>query len=60
MDHQDQEQDWDDDSSYRSALRRARITMAFALVATLLLLGGVAVALFGVSLFLDLVDLLSP
>ncbi|MEK9522837.1 hypothetical protein MIU24_26100 [Streptomyces venezuelae] len=49
-------QEWDDDSAYRSAVRRTRITMAFALPATLLLLGGVAVAVFGMTLFLDLAD----
>ncbi|MFC9795435.1 hypothetical protein [Streptomyces sp. NPDC057695] len=52
-------QEWDDDSAYRSAVRRTRITMAVALVATLLLLGGVAVAVFGMTLFLDLADSLS-
>ncbi|MFF8510681.1 hypothetical protein ACF064_21585 [Streptomyces sp. NPDC015492] len=53
------QREWDDDSAYRSAVRRTRITMALALVATLLLLGGVAVAVFGMSLFLDLLDSLS-
>ncbi|MCB8901019.1 MULTISPECIES: hypothetical protein [unclassified Streptomyces] len=53
------DQDWDDDSAYRSAVRRTRITMAIALVVTLLVLGSVAVAIFGVSLFLDLAEHLS-
>jgi hypothetical protein len=53
------DQDWDDDSGYRSAVRRTRITMAVALIVTLLAAGTVAVALFGLSLFLDLADALS-
>ncbi|MCX5232593.1 hypothetical protein [Streptomyces sp. NBC_00233] len=54
-----QDQDWDDDSAYKSAVRRTQITMAVALVVTLSVLGSVAVAIFGVSLFLDLVEHLS-
>ncbi|MGW1271497.1 hypothetical protein [Streptomyces sp. NPDC002491] len=53
------DQDWDDDSEYRSAVRRARITMATALIVTLLVAGFVAVAIFGISLFVDLVEALS-
>ncbi len=53
------DQDWDDDSAYRSAVRRTRITMAIALIVTLLVVGIVAAAAFGVSLFLDLAEALS-
>ncbi|MDV5143541.1 hypothetical protein R1T08_04350 [Streptomyces sp. SBC-4] len=50
------DQDWDDDTDYTSAVRRARITMAVALIAVLLLLGVVAVGIFGISLFLDVAE----
>ncbi|MFD7228309.1 hypothetical protein [Streptomyces sp. NPDC059881] len=53
------DQDWDDDSEYRSAVRRTRITMAIALIVTLLVAGIVAVAIFGISLFVDLAEALS-
>ncbi|MFI1654971.1 hypothetical protein ACH4ZU_08625 [Streptomyces sp. NPDC020472] len=53
------DQDWDDDSEYRSAVRRTRITMAIASVVTLLVVGVVAVAVFGISLFVDLAEALS-
>ncbi|MHA4779741.1 hypothetical protein L1085_035370 [Streptomyces sp. MSC1_001] len=52
------DQDWDDDSAYRSAVRRTRITMAVALIVTLLVAGIVAVAIFGISVFLDLAEAL--
>ncbi|MFI8326462.1 hypothetical protein [Streptomyces sp. NPDC085529] len=48
--------DWDDDSGYRSAVRRTRITMALALIVTLFVVGLVAVAVFGISLFMDLAE----
>ncbi|MFF4171841.1 hypothetical protein [Streptomyces sp. NPDC001744] len=50
------DQDWDDDSAYRSAARRTRITMAVALVVTLLVAGAVAVAVLGAVLFLDFAE----
>lgn len=50
------DQDWDDDSGYRSAVRRTRITMAFAMVVTVCVIGAGAVTLFGVWLIVDLVD----
>ncbi|MFD3537224.1 hypothetical protein [Streptomyces sp. NPDC058664] len=53
------DQNWDDDSGYRSAVRRTRITMAIALTVTLLVAGLVAVAIFGISLFVDLAEALS-
>ncbi|MFF3319981.1 hypothetical protein ACFYV5_31410 [Streptomyces sp. NPDC003035] len=53
------DQDWDDDAAYKSAVRRTRITMAIALVVTLLVVGIGAVAVFGTLLFVDLVEVLS-
>ncbi|MEV6251290.1 hypothetical protein AB0M38_34770 [Streptomyces sp. NPDC051742] len=53
------DQDWDDDSEYRSAVRRTRITMAIALIVTLLVAGLVAVGIFGMVLFVDLAGVLS-
>ncbi|MFE5832726.1 hypothetical protein ACFQ67_31255 [Streptomyces sp. NPDC056488] len=50
------DQDWDDDSEYRSAVRRTRVMRAVALIVTLLVVGIVAVGISGVSLFLDLVE----
>ncbi|WP_157870084.1 MULTISPECIES: hypothetical protein [unclassified Streptomyces] len=49
-------QDGDDDTAYESAVRRTHITMAIALVVSLLLLGAVALAVFGVTVFLDLAE----
>ncbi len=53
------ERDWDDDSAYRSAVRRARGTMVVALVGTLLVGGVVAVGVFAVWVFLGLAESLS-
>ncbi|WP_435189404.1 hypothetical protein [Streptomyces sp. bgisy126] len=52
------EQDWDDDSEYRSAVKRTQVMMAIALIVTLLVVGIVAVGIFGVSLFFDLAEIL--
>ncbi|MFF5932535.1 hypothetical protein [Streptomyces sp. NPDC012508] len=50
------EQSWDDDTDYQSALRRMRITMAFALIGTLLVLGIVAVGVLATWLFLAVAE----
>lgn len=53
------QRDWDDDSAYRSAVRRTRFTMAFGLFVTLLVVGVVAVGIFGTWLFVSLADTFS-
>ncbi|WP_171053013.1 hypothetical protein [Streptomyces marianii] len=53
------DQNWNDDTDYRSAVRRTRIMMAIALVVALLVIGIGVVAIFGASLFLDLAETLS-
>ncbi|MEV1053988.1 hypothetical protein [Streptomyces sp. NPDC049887] len=53
------DQDWNDDTDHRSAVRRARIMTAIALVVVLLVTGIGIVAVFGVWLFLELVEMLS-
>lgn len=50
------EQSWDDDTDYQSAVRRMRITMAFALIGTLLVLGIVAVGVLATWLFLAVAE----
>ncbi|WP_175412421.1 hypothetical protein [Streptomyces sp. TRM64462] len=52
------DQSWDDDTDYKSAVRRTRITMAIALTVVLLVLGIGAVVILGISLFVDLVEVL--
>ncbi|MFF8275072.1 hypothetical protein ACF05T_02985 [Streptomyces lateritius] len=53
------DRNWDDDSDYRSAVRRTRIMMALASVVILVVIAAGVVAVFGVSLFLDLAEILS-
>ncbi|MFE6456176.1 hypothetical protein ACFVP0_01730 [Streptomyces cinereoruber] len=50
------DQEWDDDSAYRAAVRRTRIMMAIALVVSLLVLGLIALAVFGTVLFVGLAE----
>ncbi|MFE5735008.1 hypothetical protein ACFQ7A_29370 [Streptomyces sp. NPDC056528] len=51
------DRDWNDDTDYESAVRRTQIMMAIASVVTLLVLGAVAIGIFGVSVLLDLMEL---
>ena len=48
-----------DDTDYESAVRRTHITMAVASVMALLVLVTITVAVFGLSLLVELVDDLS-
>lgn len=54
------ERDWDDDSDYRSAVRRTRIMMVLAAVVALCGIGVGVVALFDVWLFVGLVTVRIP
>ncbi len=53
------DRNWDDETDYRSAVRRTRIMTAIALVVVLLVIGIGVVAVLGVSLFLDVAEMLS-
>ena len=54
------ERDWDDDSDYKSAVRRTRITMVFAAFVALGVIVALAVAVLGVLLVVGWVELRSP
>jgi hypothetical protein len=53
------DRDGTDTADYASAVRRTRIMMVIALAVGLLITAGAAVAVFGVSLFLDVVEMRS-
>lgn len=53
------DRNWDDDTDHRSAVRRTRIMTAIALGVAVLVIGIGVVAVFGVSLFLGVVEMLS-
>ncbi|MES9804989.1 hypothetical protein [Streptomyces cinereoruber] len=50
------DQEWDDGSAYRAAVRRTQIMMAIAVVVSLLVVGLIALAVFGTVLFAGLVE----
>ena len=54
------ERDWDDDSDYKSAVRRTRITMVFAAFVALGVIVALVVAVLGVLLVVGWVELRSP
>lgn len=53
------DQDWDDDTDYHRAVGRAWFTVAIASCCSLLVVSLAAVAVFGVGVFMALVEALS-
>ncbi|WP_406726977.1 hypothetical protein WJ438_23390 [Streptomyces sp. GD-15H] len=53
------DQDWDDDTEYHQAAGRAWVMVAIASCCSLLTLGLVALAVFGVGVFMALAEALS-
>lgn len=53
------DQDWDDDTDYQRAVGRAWFTVAIASCCSLLVVSLAAVAVFGVGVFMALVEALS-
>lgn len=53
------EQDWDDDTDYRSAVRRTRVMTAITLATGLAVIGLGALGVLGLWLFTTAVDVLA-